>query len=77
MYDIMTRSGYPAYKVNRSVTLIDSIFRIEYLPKDLNVRGGGGIITISQANCSIVEQKFYSNLRLAKKDIAWFTFFSY
>jgi hypothetical protein len=59
MYFVMTRTGYPAYEVNRSVTLRDSLFWIEYLPKDLNVRGGGGMIKVSQTNCSIIENKFY------------------
>ena len=55
----MRKYRYRVETLDRSVTELDSVFLVQYMPKDTIMRGGGGEIKISKETCELLDVKFY------------------
>ncbi|HRP90054.1 MAG TPA: hypothetical protein PKX92_08445 [Edaphocola sp.] len=55
----MKKTGYELEILNREITESDTVFIVQYLPKDTLIRGGGGEIKISKKKCKVIEIKRY------------------
>ena len=55
----MKKYKYEIETLNRTVTELDSVFLIQYMPKDTIMIGGGGEIKVSKERCKILDIKFY------------------
>ena len=55
----MRKYRYSVETLDRSITELDSVFLVQYMPTDTIMRGGGGELKISKETCELLDVKFY------------------
>lgn len=55
----MKKYKYKVETLHRTVSVSDTIFLVQYTPKDTTMRGGGGEVRILKENCEVLNVKFY------------------